>query len=353
MALATAASNLVLDSYEPSIAGSSSLQYKLHPSFSSNFGDVILYAVDGVAYRMHSYTLRMASGFFFDMFTLPQPSPPTTTEEGIHSANKLKHVPTYENSDILTLFLTLITGIPINTPLHEWGLLSPSTPALTDSPAITTSCFHVIDRVLRLAENWDAAGPISYIRSGLLSPEMVDRNPLRVYAIASHFGWDHERNIAAQYTLKLDLFLASDIQTQENLERLASKDIMSLFRLRYRRKEELRELLEDPDRFSVGNTENSLCAKCKETPLDNKTWRLLKEAMIMEIDRRPLGDSIIGFDVGGIGGEDFVGGILAWPEAQACFAATCVKEECGGLNYDQCATLKEIQDCVDTLSWDL
>ncbi|KIK56059.1 hypothetical protein GYMLUDRAFT_47299 [Collybiopsis luxurians FD-317 M1] len=361
MASFTVAPDLPYDLSEPSFAGSWIGRYSLHPVFSSASADVVLYATDGVAYRVHSYTLRMASGFFRDMFTLPQPSP--ATEEGIpslsininaeSSTGRSRLVPTYETSDTLILFLTLISGMPIDTPLHEWGSLSTSPASARANPAVSPPCFDVIDRVLRLAENWDAPGPISYIRSGILNEQLVNLDPLRLYAIASHFEWDYERDWAAQHTLKLDLFQASNIAIQETLERLSSKDLLCLLKLRYRRKEEFKELIDDPERFSVGNRENNLCTKCNKALLDNRTWKALKEAMVMEMDRRPLGDSIVGFEVGGIGGEDFVGGILAWPEAEACFGATCVKEGCGGLNYDKCATLKQIQDCIDTLPWDL
>lgn len=46
---------------------------KLHPAFSSPEGDVILSARGGQTFfRVHSYTLKTTSGFFKEMYSLPQ-----------------------------------------------------------------------------------------------------------------------------------------------------------------------------------------------------------------------------------------------------------------------------------------
>ncbi|KAJ3994988.1 hypothetical protein F5050DRAFT_381100 [Lentinula boryana] len=324
-----------------------------HPSFRSAAADVVLCASDGVMYRMHSYTLRTSSGFFRTMFTLPQHSP-QTDRKGLQPRDV--SISTYVSSDVLTLFLMLISGLPINAPLHEWGHLSPfvsfSSPPRNDKASIQ-SCFDIIDRVLHLAEDWDAPGPLSYLRLGLRNPELAKRYPLKLFSIASHFGWDYERNWAAQHCLMIDFPHDLDLEIQHTMESMSSKDLLCLLKLRHRRKEEFEALLNDPDRFSVGNAEEVFCPQCHETLVDNGTWRVLKEAMIMELERRPLGDTIVGYDVDGIGGESSAGGLLTWPEADACFNAICKKKGCGCLTYDECTTLKQIQGCIDNLTWDL
>jgi len=75
------------------------------------------------------------------------------------------------------------------------------------------------------------------------------------------------------------------------------------------------------------------------TQLDNHTWRDLKHAMFVEMDRRPLGDTI------GL----VVGETAEWPEAKACWAAKCPRDGCGGLNYDRVSTLRQIRNCVESL----
>ena len=51
----------------------SSITDKLHPTFASPEGDVILSARGGQTFfRVHSYTLKTTSGFFREMYSLPQ-----------------------------------------------------------------------------------------------------------------------------------------------------------------------------------------------------------------------------------------------------------------------------------------
>lgn len=51
----------------------SSILDKLHPAFASPDGDVILSARGGQTFfRVHSYTLKTTSGFFKEMYSLPQ-----------------------------------------------------------------------------------------------------------------------------------------------------------------------------------------------------------------------------------------------------------------------------------------
>ena len=75
------------------------------------------------------------------------------------------------------------------------------------------------------------------------------------------------------------------------------------------------------------------------TELDNRTWRELKNALFLEIDRRPLGDIICAE----------VGGAADWPEALACWEAKCTKEGCRAQNYDRVTTFRQIRACIDTL----
>jgi len=61
--------------------------------------------------------------------------------------------------------------------------------------------------------------------------------------------------------------------------------------------------------------------------------------MFVEIDKRPLGDTL------GLA----IGDAAEWPATQACWEAKCTKEDCGGLNYDRVATLRQIRACVALL----
>lgn len=341
-----------------------------HPSFRSTDADVILCSADGVLYRIHSYILRTTSGLFRTLFSLPQPEhdPPTVIDndrnfpeqEGcVNGRTPLKPevLPTHESSEVLTLLLSLLLARPLPSPITDWGDAS--------------SPYGLIERVLALAEAWDAPGAIAAIRPSLCDRNLIGVDPLRLYAIASHFGWKAEKKLSSMYTLGLDLLseeadnigacrsgheiarscsaITRTSSSKEGLARLSSRDLLALFKLRRRRCDIFRSLIDSQDRFTAGNSSHYQCARCGVTPLDNRTWRAFKHAMMMEMDRRPLGDGIIGGKVHGIGGKKCLLGVIAWPEADACWEARCTKEGCGGFNYDRSATLKQIKSCVDVL----
>ncbi|KAK7443535.1 hypothetical protein VKT23_015708 [Stygiomarasmius scandens] len=348
---------------------SESTKPKYHPLFDSSYADIVLSSSDDVLYRIHSYTLRHASGFFRTMFSLPQPKCPSVdrNSEDSEEVSEPEPIRTHETSYILTLFLLLLSGKPCPV-IPSWG--SPTSQAkLQATNSGNLSCCDVIERVLSLAEIWDAPGPISFIRMGITSPTLLATEPVRIYAFACHFGWSEARDVAAQRTLTLDLLREEEpskdegkgagmdvgsapmtSSIQKSLECLTSRDLLALLNLRKRRIDTFRMLLNSPVRFSAGNTPDYLCARCGVTQLDNESWRLMKNALMFEIDRRPLGDEILGKGVKGLGGTDPLNlGIVTWPEAVPCWEAQCTKEGCGGLNYDRVATLRQIAYCIDAL----
>ncbi|THV02640.1 hypothetical protein K435DRAFT_582463, partial [Dendrothele bispora CBS 962.96] len=287
-----------------------------HPLFNSSETDIILSSSDNLWYRVHSYTLRNTSGFFRAMFSLPQPRRSESSSQSTSGSSVDDHSSASE---------------PAVDPSQQLPLLS---------------CCDVIERVLSLSEMWDAPGPISFIRMGITNPTLLAIEPVRIYAIACHFGWTEARELAAQHTLTLDLLGEEEEQRTEP----TNDPINTLLNLRKRRVDTFRMLLNSPVRFSAGNTPDYLCARCGVTQLDNRSWRQMKDALMLEIERRPLGDEILGKAVKGLGGTDPVNlGVVSWPEARPCWEAQCTKEGCGGLNYDRVATLRQIAYCIDAL----
>lgn len=88
--------------------------------------------------------------------------------------------------------------------------------------------------------------------------------------------------------------------------------------------------MNDPP-FVPGGTAN--CVSC-HTLINYHTWRELKYKIILEMDVRPLGDTI---DTG----------LSDWPEAQACWLAQCLK--CSRFLYDKGETTRVIRECIDKL----
>lgn len=275
-----------------------------HPRFAAPNADIVLRSSEGTLYRIHSHTLRTSSGLFRSMLSLPQP------ETDLIDTG---YIPIHEPDAVLERLLRLLCGLPI----PKWG-----------------SC-EEIERVLTLAENLDCPGPISMIRLAITSPEVLLSDPLRLYAISTHFGWKSEAKLASTHTLSLNLY---DIAHAPALNQLSSKDLLPLLALHRARRDQFKVLIDSDERFAAGNGDTH-CSRCGVTQLDNHTWRILKDLMFVEMDKRPLGEDL----------RTPLGDTANSPEAEACWVAKCQKEGCGGVNYDRLATLRQIRGCVDAL----
>ncbi|KAF8134732.1 hypothetical protein K438DRAFT_1738898 [Mycena galopus ATCC 62051] len=196
-----------------------------------------------------------------------------------------------------------------------------------------------LSAVLTLAQNWDAPGPIASLRRALTSHKFLTADPLRVYALASHFGFRAEMQLASSHTLSLNLYDPLHTDVLASVPAAAS---LPLLRLHRGRRDALRDMLDSPERFLAGNGQPFHCSACAITPLENRTWRELKHRVLRELDVCANGDALRdGFwDKQGMG---------SWVEAKACWAAVCVKAGCAATNYDRAATIKQIRTCLEGL----
>lgn len=205
-----------------SYASSPDAAWNVHPEFASPDADVVLRSEEGTLFFVHSHTLCNASGLFRTMFTLPQP------HHDVTNSNKPIEIPIYETDAITAPLLRLLRGPPI----PSWH------------------SFDTMECILFVAEKWDTPGPIAHIRDALMSPRFLNSDPLRLYTLAKHFGWKKEAKIAATLTLGLDL---NDRRYAETLNRLTTRELMPLLKLRRDRSVRFRELLNSPGRFVAGN----------------------------------------------------------------------------------------------------
>lgn len=277
---------------------------KYHPQFNQHDADIVLSSTEGTLYRVPSYVLRITSGLFRTILSLPQP----TTPNGEDQVDET--IAAGEEDKILERVLRLMCGLEV----PKW------------------ESFDQLEGAIALADKWEAPGPLSIIRSAITAPSFLVE-PLHLYVLATRYGWEEEAKIASTHTLTLSLY--DDIH-QGQLQRLASKDLMTLFHFHRRRRDEFKTFVDSEEPFNAGNGTQCFCAGCGEE-MDNHTWRELKSRMFAEMDRRPLGDTLIGLDM-----EE-------WPESVSCWNAKCGKEGCGRLNYNKLATLRDIRDCIERL----
>ncbi|KAI0769655.1 hypothetical protein BD413DRAFT_77005 [Trametes elegans] len=271
----------------------------VHPLFSSLDGDVVLGSKERVLFRVHSYTLKTTSGWFRAMYSLPQRSA---------TAADIPPETIYVDEDAETLegLLRMVCGLPI--------------------PRLDS--YDIIEPILHAAEKYDMPGPMSIVRALVMTPPLVT-DPLRLYAIACRYGWQDEALTASRYTLTLNLHAPEHRHT---LQKLGTDALLGLFQLHHTRRESLRRRLDDPP--FVNDSGDTSCSNCGSL-VDYHTWRELKYVIIMEMDGRPLGDTVVN------------PGLLEWPAARACWSAKCIN--CDRVLYDKTLTMRVIRECIEQL----
>ncbi|KAI0785510.1 hypothetical protein C8Q75DRAFT_775218 [Abortiporus biennis] len=318
------------------------IKYNRH--FCSAEGDIVLGSRDGIYFRIHSFTLKMASGWFRAMLSLPQrpgsltpsgsqtgraltgrpstplpphdPSPPAKTfgdwlphADKSRSSSSLSFDNTiYVDEDSTTLegLLRMISGLPI--------------------PKLDS--YEMIEPILFAAEKYDMPGPPSIIRAIIMTGPFI-KDPLRLYALCCLYGWEREAKEASAKTLSLNLH---NSQHRSNLQKLNTDAILNLFELHHNRRETLRKRLNEPP--FVNDTGDASCSHCGAT-VNYQTWRELKMVIVLEMDNRPLGDTVLNV------------GLNDWPSARACWNAKC--SHCDRVLYDKKETLRAVKECIDQL----
>ena len=276
---------------------------KVHPLFSSPDADTVLGSHDGVLFRVHSYTLRTTSGWFKTMFLLPQ-------KEGENSeadaSTSRATVYLDEASDVLESLLRCVCGLPI--------------------PQLDS--YEVIEPLLYAAEKYDMPGPLSIVRALVMTPPLL-KDPLRLYIMACRYGWVDVARLAATKTLTLNIFSPA---LRPTLNKLTTPSLLNLIDLHRGRRDLLKQRLNEAP--LVSDTDPSSCSHCGSA-VDYHTWRELKHAIIMEMDARPLGDTISEINM------------MEWPQAKSCWEAKC--STCSRVLYDKRETLNAIRSCIDNL----
>lgn len=267
-----------------------------HPMFNLPEADVVLGAKDGVMFRVHSFTLKTTSGWFASMFSLPQ--------KDDHSSPVTVYLD--EDSPTLEVLLRCVCGLAL--------------------PQLES--YAVVEPLLFAAEKYDMPGPLSIVRALVMTPPLLS-DPLRLFVMACRYGWEDVVRLAAKETLTLNLF---DAVHRPVLQKLHSVPLLSLLELHRARRDKLKQQLNEPP--FVNDQGPSSCSHCGSV-VEYHTWRDLKHAIIMEMDVRPLGDTICEAK------------LMDGLRARSCWDARCAT--CQRVLYDKKETLVAISTCINAL----
>ncbi|KAJ3515222.1 hypothetical protein NLJ89_g1898 [Agrocybe chaxingu] len=146
--------------------------------------DIVLRSSDKepVDFRAFKLLLSLASPFFSEIFTLPQPSSPLVYPD-TGSSDGIPIIQMSEDKETLQILLGLC--FPVSVHAH---------------PRI--SSVQQLQKVAEAAIKFEMQGVQNHLKSEIVSPRFVEAQPLRVFAIAYRYGWDTEARKAARLTLR-------------------------------------------------------------------------------------------------------------------------------------------------------
>ena len=165
--------------------------------FDAPDADVILRSLDGEELRVHRLILGLSSPAFQGMFGLPQPAtdPPS----------QIPTINLSDPSDILKPFIQYLYPQP--------------PPQITDI-SMWASLYAIADK-------YNAEVVMELLRD-MLVPRFLETNPLRVYALASRWGFEEAAKIASSRTLTMDIFKDFPREDAEIMGGIACQQLLFL-----------------------------------------------------------------------------------------------------------------------------
>lgn len=164
-------------------------------------------------FHVHRLLLSLASPFFDQLLSLPQPS----------SMKDLTRIPIVEVSEtpqILQLLLQFIYPMP--------------NPIINDD-------LDTLILVLHAAIKYDVLPAIDDLRGQLVSERYLNQSPTRIYAVASRYELEEEAKLASKHTLGIDIL---DAPLSEELRYISAFSYHRLLALHHTRAKAAQELLQ-------------------------------------------------------------------------------------------------------------
>lgn len=149
--------------------------------FDRSSADVILRTADNVDFRFYKLLLSLASPFFANMFALPQPTPLDSAAD--ETKYGLPIIPVSEKSIIMRKLLSFCS------PIYD-----------TDAPTLEN--LDIVMSVLDAADKYDMKRVGKFIVSLITAPHFLEKEPMRVFAIACRYRAQEETTVAARYMLR-------------------------------------------------------------------------------------------------------------------------------------------------------
>jgi hypothetical protein len=205
-------------------------QEKYHPDFNSEDADICLTTKDNVNFLTYTFLLRKSSTLFRDTLSLPQP---TDRKE----SRQTRRLP----SAVLGPLGPELNGVPRIHLDEESGILEIVLRMISfmDMPIVTS--LDTIEDLLRTLDKFDMPSPRYLVQNMIVQDRFLSGHPLRVYKIATQYGWKEEAKAAALSSLGHDIFTGwrVDQKSRAILDTLDGKALLDLMYLHLKKKNAL------------------------------------------------------------------------------------------------------------------
>ncbi|KZW04290.1 hypothetical protein EXIGLDRAFT_663792 [Exidia glandulosa HHB12029] len=176
--------------------------------FASPDADLVLRCTDPerVDFFVFKRILVEGSSVFRDMLNVPTPSSEVSSKRSSVVAGATAPLPVVElpeSADVVDRLLRLL--YPMKKP--------------------TIDSLDVLVHIIKVADKYQLEGPMFILREALLSEKFLTEAPVRVYAVACIYSWEHEAKVASRACL------AGDILKCEPFAELGDISARALMRL--------------------------------------------------------------------------------------------------------------------------
>ncbi|KAF8967761.1 hypothetical protein BDZ97DRAFT_1803205 [Flammula alnicola] len=216
------------------------------PFNSSARADIILRSSDNVDFYAMKSFLAFASSVFESMFSLPQ----SQKDGGGQTVGSLPVIELQEECKFIrNLLLHCYPGVP---------------PVIEDADDIITT--------IVVAEKYAMDDVQKQLRTELLASPAMTRDPLRIFAVAFHHGWEEVARFAARKTLDIHV---TELPFSPELDYLTGSGLYRLFEYRYRCARRIRQWMSttgisNPD-FS--QDKSRIWYSSRDASTDEYIWR--------------------------------------------------------------------------------
>ena len=210
--------------------------------------DTILRSADGQEFHVHKSMLSIASPVFRGMFTFPQPPSP--------EPSPIPVVDMYEAGNVLDVFLRCLYPVP-KPVIEDFGLL---------------------EALIAAAEKYETGVVLEMVKSWLVIPENLRRDPLRVYTIAcTPTAFDEQAKVAAKcMTFDMIASLTSHLDT---IAHLTTLDHHRLIVYLAKREKEASRVINEPS-WTIFYTPRCACKTVARTELQEEIKKVILDAFV-------------------------------------------------------------------------